>query len=284
MTQEDRVPMTVAGVGEIQALRRPCPACGTDNRDTPAGRYGRDGWEVKDCRACGFVFLELVPVYEELFDNLAWKRSTARESKRRSKARPVTYRMSKLTRFRLHMFPRKQADDLLVRHGRPGNVLDVGCAEGGRLLGLPEGFTPFGIEIEPNMAARADAAYSARGGRAVNASSLDGLRGFADGFFTGATMRSYLEHEIRPREVLLEIARTLAPGGIAIIKVPNYAAVMRHIMGGEWSGFRFPEHVNYFTPASLAAMVRDVGLDVGRFRLGDRLPTSDNMWMIAVRR
>ncbi|MEC9345050.1 MAG: class I SAM-dependent methyltransferase [Pseudomonadota bacterium] len=284
MTETDRVSMNVPGVGDIQALRRPCPACGTDNRDTPAGRYGRDGWQVKDCRSCGFVFLELVPVYEELFDNLAWKRSTARESKRRHAARPVTYRMSRLTRFRLHMFPRKRVDDLLIRYATPGNVLDIGCAEGGRLLNLPAAFVPFGIEIEPNMAAKADAAFSARGGEAVNAPSLEGLRQFPGGHFTGATLRSYLEHEIRPREVLVEIARTLAPGGIAIIKVPNYAALMRHVMGGEWSGFRFPEHVNYFTPDSLTAMIRGCGLDILRFGWTDRLPTSDNMWMIAVRR
>lgn len=268
--------------GAVNVRLRVCPQCGADNSARPA-RHRRAPWEVKACADCAFVYLEKAPVYDELFLNLAWQTNWQREEKRRRKARPLTYRASKLTRFRLHLFPRKQVDDLIERFAAPGNVVDIGCAGGKRLAMLPDRFTPFGIEIESAMAAEADERFRASGGRAVNAASLDGLREFPDGFFTAATLRSYLEHEVQPREVMAEIARTLAPGGIAIIKVPNYASVMRPLMGLEWSGFRFPDHVNYFTPATLRRMIEGVGLGVRRFNLLDRLPTSDNMWMIAER-
>lgn len=270
-------------VGAIRVQTRACPQCGADNT-ARAARHARAPWTIKDCGDCGFVYLEKAPVYDELFRTLAWQKNWKREEKRRRKARPLSYRASKLTRFRLHMFPRKQVDDLTIRFARPGNVIDIGCAGGKRLAALPDRFVPFGIEIEEEIAAQADTLFRTKGGRALNASSLDGLKQFDDGFFSAATLRSYLEHEVQPREVMTEIARTLAPGGIAIIKVPNYSSVMRPIMGLEWSGFRFPDHVNYFTPASLRQMIEGVGLTVRRFNFFDHMPTSDNMWMIAERR
>lgn len=280
MTETEIETVELPDVGPIRVQRRNCPQCGRDNRgETP--RHSRAPWDVIACADCGFVYLDRAPVYDELFETMAWRTNWQREEKRRKKARPLSYKASKLTRFRLHMFPRKQVDDLILQHVDSGNVIDIGCALGGRLANLPEQFTPFGVEIESASAAEADKLFRSRGGHAVNASSLDGLRQFDADFFQAATMRSYLEHEVQPREVLTEISRTLAPGGIAVIKVPNYSAVMRPIMGLEWAGFRFPDHVNYFTPGSLRRMVEGVGLSVRRFSLGYRLPTSDNMWMIA---
>lgn len=111
--------------------------------------------------------------------------------------------------------------------------------------------------------------------------ALNGLRGFADGFFTGVLARSFLEHEIRPLEVLQEIRRVLAPGGAVIIKVPNYASINRLTRGDDWCGYRFPDHVNYFEPGHLQHLLEQAGLEIARFGLRDYFPTSDNMWCVA---
>jgi SAM-dependent methyltransferase len=94
-------------------------------------------------------------------------------------------------------------------------------------------------------------------------------------------MRGYLEHETSPRPVLEHVARVLRPGGRAVIQVPNYGSLNRHVRGVRWCGFRFPEHVNYFEPRSLKQMVLEAGLDIVRFWIRDRLPLSDRMWMVA---
>jgi glyoxylate reductase len=52
-------------------------------------------------------------------------------------------------------------------------------------------------------------------------------------------MRSYLEHEPRAREVLAGVHAVLRTGGIAVVKVPNYASWNRRIMREGWCGFRF---------------------------------------------
>jgi len=267
--------------GAVRVGARRCPLCTADDCAPVAG-YGHDIWRVKQCRRCGFVYLDRAPDYAALFAAMAWEKTTVAEVERRAALRPVSHRLSKLTRARMRLLPRKRMADLVVRHAPPGNVIDLGCGVGTQLAALPPAYVPYGVEISSEAAAAADRFFGARGGHAVNRPALDGLKSFPDGFFVAATLRSYLEHELMPREVLAELRRTLAPRGVAIVKVPNFASLNRRLMGGKWCGFRFPDHLNYFTPASLRTMAEACGYRV-RFGLTDRLPTSDNMYAILTR-
>ncbi|MGQ0675703.1 MAG: class I SAM-dependent methyltransferase [Rhodospirillales bacterium] len=236
---------------------------------------------MKACASCGFVYLENAPVYEELAVVHAWEKSAVAEGEARKRESPVLQAVSKGTRFRLHWFKRRRVADLARAYLPPGRVVDVGCGDGAQIAALPQGYVPCGIEISTAIAARAQAALEPRGGFAVNAPAIEGLKRLPAGGFTGVVMRSFLEHDSDPRDTLAGVARALAPGGAAIIKVPNYASVNRIVMGRRWCGFRWPDHVNYFTPASLTRMIEGTGLRIARFGFLDRLPTSDNMWMVA---
>ncbi len=125
----------------------------------------------------------------------------------------------------------------------------------------------------------AQAAFEKRGGRVVQAATVEALPQFPADSIDAVVMRSYLEHEPRAREVLEGVRGVLRKNGVAVIKVPNYASLNRRIMGARWCGFRFPEHVNYFTPDSLKKMAASAGLAFEQSVL-DRLPTSDNMWAV----
>ena len=50
-------------------------------------------------------------------------------------------------------------------------------------------------------------------------------------------------------------------------------------MGRKWCGFRYPDYLNYFTPASLRRMAEKCGYSV-KSAFSQRLPTSDNMYAI----
>jgi SAM-dependent methyltransferase len=268
--------------GTVPVVRRDCPLCAADD-PVPAPGYGDGVWRLVACRSCGFAYLDRAPDYAALHDVMAWEKTGAAELERRAEIRPIAFRLSRATRLRLALLPRTQMAALIRRHAAPGNIVDVGCGTGSHLMQLPAGFVPFGIEISAEAAAGADAALRPRGGGVVNAPALHGLRGFADGFFSAATLRSYLEHELRPRAVLTELRRTLAPGGVALVKVPNYGSLNRRVTGAKWCGFRYPDHLNYFTPRSLRAMAEACGYDL-RFGPTDRLPTSDNMYAVLTRR
>jgi SAM-dependent methyltransferase len=265
--------------GRVSVVWRACPLCGKDNDAAPASRYSEGVWAIKDCQSCRFTYIDAAPDYAAQFVQMPWDCTTKIEEKRRAKIRPISYRVSKWTRFRLHLLPRRTMESYITARIPTGNIVDLGCGEGGALLRLADVYTPFGIEISSKLAEKADRLFRGRGGRAINASSLDGLRRFPDDFFAAATLRSYLEHEQHPLPVLHELHRVLAPSGFAVVKVPNYGSLNRLVLGRRWTGFRYPDHLNYFTPATLRAMAARAGF-VTQFGLTGRIPTNDNMWAV----
>ncbi len=263
----------------LEIVDRTCPQCGADPTNARINPYSLDPWRIRDCGTCGFVFIDQAPVYAALSTEMAWERTSKIEETRRKTMRSVSWKLSKATRFRLNILPRRKVHQLIERYAAPGNVIDLGCGAGGLLDPLPPDFTPYGIEISAELAASAQVLFAARGGAAIHGPALDGLKLFPDGFFTAASLRSYLEHESQPAEVLAALHRTLTPDGIAVVKVPNYGSMNRVVTGAKWCGFRYPDHLNYFTPESLTRMARNQGFSAA-FGLTGRLPTSDNMWAV----
>jgi SAM-dependent methyltransferase len=244
--------------------------------------YSHDHWRLKVCKKCQFVYLENAPAYEELAEHFAWEKSFAKEKERREAAEPVLQWLDTVaTRIRKKGFGRKKLLKLLAKHVAGGHVLDVGCGAGKYLAMLPRRYVPHGIEISVGLAAAASRIAVPRGGAIANRNALDALGQFESDWFSGIIMHTYLEHEANPKEVLKATGRVLRKGGALIIKVPNYASINRRFRGKKWCGFRFPDHVNYFTPQSLRQMLADTGFKVRRMNFADRLPTSDNMWAVA---
>ncbi len=263
---------------------RHCPQCGTGNASETPLRYSHEEWLLKQCGTCAFVYLENPPAYEALETDLAWERVGKKERLervyRRRPVRSMASRTVRVLRSRLAV----RANPLLRRVERwfpAGPVVDIGCGRGDKLASLPERFQLMGIEISQERAREARQRLSARGGVVHQIPALDGLDRMPARSLAGIVANAFLEHEIRPRELLQAAARALSPAGAMILKVPNYASLNRHVMGAGWCGFRFPGHVNYFTPRSLRRMVEEAGMEVAEFRPVDRMPTSDNMWMVA---
>ena len=261
---------------------RDCPICGRDNHSHSVLSESQPPWELKRCAKCGLVYLENPPAYESLEQEFAWERTWAEEDTRRRRRDPVTYHASRaLLAIPKKVFKRDKLMTWVRRYVRPGPVLDIGCSGGHTLERLPPDYTPFGIEVSKELAAVADSRFALRGGHVVQGTATASLPRFQDEFFTGVIMTSYLEHEVNPRAVLEAARRTMRSGARLVVKVPNYASLNRSVRGARWCGFRFPDHVNYFTPVLLRRLLCDSGFRVIRFGFFDRMPTSDNMWLLA---
>jgi SAM-dependent methyltransferase len=244
-----------AGGNDRALITRRCPQCDGEGERIEA-RYSVDAWRIVQCATCGFVYLKDVPAYERLVEELAWEKTFSGETERRRRSYPLVSFIERTTRWRLFLLPGKRAR-LYRSLFNAGRVLDVGCATG---HAVPEPLVPFGIEISQALAREADARMSARGGRAVCAPALEGIAGFPDRYFSGVILSSILEHEMNPKPLLRQVARVLADGGKVYVRVPNYGSINRRVMGRKWCGFRYPDHVNYFTTRSLRAMVSECGL------------------------
>jgi SAM-dependent methyltransferase len=260
---------------------RSCPLCGADNRAQPASVYSRAPWDLKSCAGCGFVYLENPPSYTELVEDFAWEKTSAAEEARRQAERPVAKRISTaFKRFRQKVLKRDKLLSLLTQSLPRGRVLDVGCGGGGVMARLPSQYEPHGVEISRALAAQSDALARARGGHVVHANAIAGLAEFAPDSLDGALLSGFLEHEVQPALLLRGLWRALRPGAPVIVKVPNYASINRSVRGAKWCGFRHPDHVNYFTPSSLARIAGECGFRVARCTFGDRWPFSDNLWAV----
>ncbi len=274
----------IGACGAPPTVQRTCPCCDRDGLTSQVLSYSSAEWPLKACAGCGFVYLEIVPAYAALAAELGWDKTFVAWHTERAKDRHHALRsqLGRLIRDSLRRFVKRTSmENLLVEYAAAGNVLDVGCGKGTQLENLPTGYVPFGIEVSPEQAAYASAAVAPRGGQIVVAPGADALMTFAPRFFSCIIMRSYLEHESEPSRALRGAFHALAAGGVLLLKMPNYASLNRRVFGARWCGFRFPDHVNYFTPRSLRAMVIDAGFSIRRFNLRDRWPTSDNMWMVA---
>ncbi|MHC4914131.1 MAG: class I SAM-dependent methyltransferase [Planctomycetota bacterium] len=227
--------------------------------------------------------------YEALDGDFSWKKSRTVRREGRGEGwsvakaiKALSRRGREVTRALVKMAGGDTKTTRLVRKCCPsGDVLDVGCGRGRSLRKLSSAYVPFGIEVQADCAARADRRFRARGGRVIHATALEGLRTTPDARFDCLVMRSFLEHEVQPRELLAEAWRVVRPDGGLLIKVPNFGSLNRRILGKRWPGLKLPYHVNYFTPESLRRLVTEAGFEVIRFNILYRLPFSDSMWMIA---
>lgn len=166
-----------------------------------------------------------------------------------------------------------------VRHLGPGKLLDIGC---GDVVRWTTPFVPFGIEISKHLAARANDKMKPLGGECFQGAGADIIFDLPENHFDSVMMHSYLEHEIRFRDLLRGCLRALKPGGRAFVRVPNFSSLNRRISGVKWPGFRYPDHVNYFTPESLRRAAHEARFE---FKLVNRhkIWVDDNIQAVLIK-
>ena len=121
--------------------------CAPPTNHKPLPEYSEGEWNIVSCTSCSFVYLHNPPGYEALIEEFAWEKTFTEEIKRRLKTRSISKRFSQATRWRLGLFGRTKAK--LLSFFQTGNVLDIGCGEGGILLDV--GGVPHGIEISKGL-------------------------------------------------------------------------------------------------------------------------------------
>jgi len=164
---------------------------------------------------------------------------------------------------------------------RGERLLDIGCDTGAFLaIAAREfGILPIGVDV---------------GARAISVAAEQGIEAYRATIETapkrlqglGAiTAIDLIEHVSDPAAFLREIRDRLRPGGVVYVETPNIRSsvywtgrVISSVTGGRPAALYerlFPvQHIQYFTQASLAALVRACGLELAR--MGTRvLPWDD---------
>jgi SAM-dependent methyltransferase len=245
--------LCASGTDDQATTTTRCPLCGQDDcwRRFSVNRHGP--FDVCWCRHCRFAFASPRPTPEQLS---AFYRSTYFNRASDQKVGYTDYRglPEMNARRNWHRF----AGSLAARSAARRLILDVGCATGGFLSeARSSGWTGVGLELS----AEATAVASSEFGLEVlhgdlRSGDLDGRR------FGVVTMWHVLEHVIDPLDDLKCAARLLDPGGILFIELPNWNSLGRVARGPAWSALTPPEHINFFTPASLRKAAVASGFEV----------------------
>lgn len=145
-------------------------------------------------------------------------------------------------------------------------VLDVGCGTGDLVGALAAA----GWSAEGTEPATQIAAVGQRAGLAIECTTatayLDAFASSRRPRFGAVTLLNVLEHVPDPVELLRRVAGVLTRGGVLVLRVPNdFNPLQRaalELLGGTPWWIVAPDHINYFSHASVRALVERLGYEV----------------------
>lgn len=140
----------------------------------------------------------------------------------------------------------------------PGRLLDVGCGDGAfLLLCQSEGWTCYGLELSKRAAARAVR-------RGVTLFPSDSLERIGERErFDVITLVNVLETVTSPATVLRQVAKSLLPSGLLVIRATNGAFHLPMRTPARWVGSRYDQafHLFLYSPEALRSLLLGIGLE-----------------------
>lgn len=229
-----------------------CGAAGLEPHLQVAGDMGEDGLipttdqfgtalaDIVRCRACGHMQLDPMPadaVLDSAYADAASEDYVDEEAGQRETARRIL--------------------DRIERVQPPGRLLDLGCWVG-FLLAEARDRGWDGVGIEPSTFASAYAREQL--GLDVRTEDLFTAE-LAEGAFDAVVLGDVIEHLVDPGAALTRIGALLAPGGVLTMMLPDAGSRLARGMRARWWSV-IPTHVQYFTRASMTALLVRHGWEV----------------------
>jgi len=201
---------------------------------------GDDRFRLARCAGCGVYTLVPMPTPGQLSRYYAEEYYGAT---RRKFVGPLADLVEWFQQGRARMVSARLAPD--------ARVLDVGCGNGGFLLGMKaRGFRAEGTEWTPESARR----IPAEAGIPVHVGDLLEID-LAEGSFDAITLWHVFEHLAQPAETLEKIHRLLKPGGLLFLSMPNHESWQAERHGRHWFHLDPPRHLHGFGVRSLEGLL-----------------------------
>jgi 2-polyprenyl-3-methyl-5-hydroxy-6-metoxy-1,4-benzoquinol methylase len=143
------------------------------------------------------------------------------------------------------------------RYQSSGRILDIGAASGFFLKVAKEaGWETYGIEPSRYLSDFGNQHY----GLDIRCGTVETTPKF-DKPMDVVTLWDVLEHTFDPKDVLTRCNRYLKNGGYVVINYPNIGNWMARLAGRKY-WFILSVHLYYFTPKTIARMLKETGFEV----------------------
>lgn len=219
-----------------------CPSCGCPDHGLVFTSW--NGYPIRRCGDCHLVFTDdrKAPPPDQLYPAFEQSSSAAQKSVRQALSLFLRQRAA---------FVKKVAR---ASGGGKPRLLDYGCGSGAfaRFMTF-EGFEVVGLEPFSLGAPTEEP------GLTLVRAPLE-KAGAELGKFDVITLWHVLEHVHKPVELLRSLTKHLAPGGVMVISVPNFASAQSELFKGAWFHLDPPRHLIHFEPETLASTLTQAGL------------------------
>ena len=258
-----QIEQTSAGQGEHAEAPSHCPICGQALRDSRLRGRDRlitgDGpFTVLECTSCRYGVTvpqlseqALARYYPpEYYDFWGY---SGEQGSGGSPLRRLLARFRSFSAERSYQRPPYTLADVA-----PARMLDVGCGSGDLLEHFGrQGWEMYGIDPSASAVAAA-----AKRGVHVHQGTLEDQPWPARSFAL-ISFQHALEHVPEPVAALESARALLAPGGLLMIDVPNWACWQRRLLfRSRWHPLELPRHLQHFSPRALQRVADRLGLRV----------------------
>lgn len=257
-----------AGTGEFMS-EKACPLCSTE--ETGFFAYSTDYllkttekvFSLRECTACGIVFLAPIPSAEELrayYPSGYWWSETSRAPGFLSNLGKRLESLYRRLVLRDHVRFVLEAARHVSEEGEAVDVLDVGCSGGTLLHELScRGILGRGLDFSEEAVAHAIRVYQldCRVGDLTQA-PWPGKR------FSLLTCFHVLEHVPEPRAFLRAAEAALVERGRIVLQVPNIRSWQCRLFGPHWYGLDPPRHLVNFSDRALIRLLQETGFEIQR--------------------
>jgi 2-polyprenyl-3-methyl-5-hydroxy-6-metoxy-1,4-benzoquinol methylase len=138
------------------------------------------------------------------------------------------------------------------KHCQAGAVLDVGCSSGAFLFQLNQRFPGCYQVLGTDVSGPPLDYAESRGVPVVRGNFLE--QEFGQQQFDAVTFWAVAEHLLEPKPFLAKAWSVLKPDGLCFVLVPNMKSLPARAVGARYR-YIYPQHLNYFTKATLAKLV-----------------------------
>jgi SAM-dependent methyltransferase len=145
-----------------------------------------------------------------------------------------------------------------MRGSRERSIFEIGCGDGNFLAFMQRaGWTVDGSEFSSDTVAL----VRRRHGIAITHGDTTKQTAPSTPYPVVAAYH-VIEHVYRPSEWLRQVRTLIEPRGLLCLQTPNWDSLTHALTRCAWSSMTFPQHVYFYTPGTLSALLPHFGFDV----------------------